>query len=97
MDEQIILERLAQQVRNYALHRTRDASKGLETPRLAALLVEKYGRGVADTVATIFDNPSSTDFISKIVDKETAKLDPLWREHARERWAGRPSDVVAHG
>jgi len=69
---------------------------GAETPRLAALLVQKYGLGVIDAMTTIFGSPMAADPISQVVDDETARIDPLWREHARERWAGRPADVVAH-
>lgn len=96
MDEQIAVERLVQQVKNYASGRAKDVARGAETPRLAALLVQKYGRGVIDAVATIFDSPRAADPISEIVDDETAKIDPLWRDHDKERWAGRPADVVAH-
>lgn len=96
MDEQIAVERLVQQVKDYASGRAKDVARGAETPRLAALLVQKYGRGVIDAVATIFDSPRAADPISEIVDDETAKIDPLWRDHDKERWAGRPADVVAH-
>jgi len=96
MDEQMAIEQLVRQVRDYASGRAKDVARGAETPRLAALLVQKYGRGVVDAVAVIFDSPRAADPISKVVDEETAKIDPLWREHDRERWAGRPADVVAH-
>ncbi|MHB1707538.1 MAG: hypothetical protein ACYCSH_16085 [Acidithiobacillus sp.] len=96
MDEQMVIERLVRQVKDYASGRAKDVARGAETPRLAALLVQKYGRGVADAVATIFDTPRAADPISKAVDEETAKIDPLWREHDRDRWAGRQADVVAH-
>jgi len=97
MDEQIAVERLVQQVRQYAAGRASDVSRGAETPRLAALLVQKYGRGVVDAVAAIYDTPRAADTISKVVDEETAKIDPLWRDHDRDRWTARPSDVVANG
>lgn len=96
MDEQVAVERLVAQVKDYANGRSKDVARGAETPRLAGLLVQKYGRGVIEAVATIFDSPRAADPISKVVDDETAKIDPLWREHDRERWAGRPADVVAH-
>jgi len=96
MNEQIAIERLMQQVKDYARGRAQDVERGAETPRLAALLVQKYGRGVVDACATIFANARTADPISKVVDEETVKIDPLWREHNSERWAGRPADVVAH-
>lgn len=96
MNQELAVERLIQQVKEYAYGRAKDVARGAETPRLAALLVQKYGRGVVDAVATVFDTPRAADPISNVVDEETAKIDPLWREHDRERWAGRPADVVAH-
>lgn len=95
MDEQFAIERLVQQVKEYAAGRAKDVARGAETPRLAALLVQKYGRGVVDAVATVFDSPRAADPVARVVDDEAAKIDPLWREHDRERWAGRPADVVA--
>jgi hypothetical protein len=57
--------------------------------------VQKYGRGVIDAVAIIFDSPRTADPIAKVVDDETTKIDALWREHNKDRWAGRPADVVS--
>ncbi|MEO9332761.1 MULTISPECIES: hypothetical protein [Gammaproteobacteria] len=96
MDRKIAVERLIQQVKDYANGRAKDVARGAETPRLAALLVQKYGRGVVDAIATAFDDPRAADPISRVVDDETARLDPLWREHDRERWAGHPADVIVH-
>lgn len=95
MDEQLVIERLVRQVREYASGRASDVARGAETPRLAALLVQKYGRGVVDAVIAVFDSARAADPIASIVDDETAKIDPLWREHDRERWNGRPADVVS--
>lgn len=89
-------ERLVQQAKDYALGHFKDVARGAETPRLSALLIQKYGRGMADAVATICDNPRAADTIGKVVDEETANLDPIWREHDRERWAGRPADIISY-
>lgn len=96
MDEQVAVERLVGQVKDYANGRAKDVARGAETPRLAALLVQKYGRGVVDAVSAIFGSPRAADPVWKAVDEETEKIDPLWREHDRERWKGRPADVVAN-
>lgn len=96
MDEQVAVERLVQRVRDYASGRASDVVRGAETPRLAALLLQKYGLGVVDAVAVVFDTPRAADPISKVLDEETSKIDPRWREHNQERWAGHPADVVAH-
>lgn len=96
MDDQMAIELLVRTVKDYASGRAKDVARGAETPRLAALLIQKYGRGVIDAVAVIYGSPRAADPIARVVDEETAKIDPLWREHDRERWAGRPADVVAH-
>jgi hypothetical protein len=93
MDEQAGVERLVRQVRQYAGGRAKDVERGAETPRLAALLVQKYGRGVADAAAVLLGNPRSADAIFRVVDEETARIDPMWREHDRERWSWKPADV----
>ncbi|CQB01776.1 TPA: hypothetical protein ACPY37_004246 [Escherichia coli] len=96
MNKQTAIELLQEQVRDYARQRAKDVARGAETPRLAALLVQKYGRGVVDALAVVFDSPRAAEPVMVVVDEEVSRIDPLWREHDRERWAGRPADVVAN-
>lgn len=94
IDQNLVVERLMQQVQEYAAGRATDVARGAETPHLAALLVQKYALGVTDAVGVVFQNSRAADRIQLLADEEVAKIDPLWREHARERWSGRPADVV---
>ncbi len=94
MDEQTAVALLKEKVREYAKERQQDVARGAERPRLAALLVQKYGRGIVDTVALLFDSPRAADPISKVVDEETAIIDPDWQENDRQRWAARPADLA---
>lgn len=94
MDEKIVIDRLVQKVKDYASGRAQNVARGAETPRLAALLLQKYGSGVVDAVSVIYDTPRAADQIYQVLDEETAKIDPQWREHDQERWLGRPADVV---
>lgn len=96
MDQQIAVAQLVQHVKDYADGRAKDLARGAETPRLAALLLQKYGRGLIDAVVTIFDNPRVADPISEALDDETAKIDPQWRKHNQQRWEGRPADVLTN-
>ncbi len=93
MDEQFAVEHLIGQVKEYARGRASDVERGAETPRLAALLLQKYGRGVVDAVSTIFESRRAADPIMRVVDEETARIDPGWREHDRARWTARPADL----
>jgi hypothetical protein len=94
MNEQTTVELLTAEVREYAALRTRDVARGAETARLAALLVDKYGMGIAKAVSTIFESPRAADPIVRVLDQEKAKIDPTWREHDQARWAARPADVI---
>lgn len=94
MDAKYAVENLVREIREYAAGRASDVVRGAETPYLAALLLQKYGLGVAKAVEVIFDSPRVADPIMAVLDAETAKIDPEWREHDRERWAARPADVT---
>ena len=71
--------------------------RGVDTPRLSALLLQKYGVGVIDTVSILFDSPSVASPIYQVLDEKTAKIDPQWQEHMQERWAVRPADIIVMG
>jgi len=94
MDEDAAVGELMEKVRQYAHSRQLDVARGAERPRLAALLVQKYGAGIVDAVALIYGSPRASDQIRRIVDAETALIDPDWRENDRQRWEARPADLV---
>lgn len=94
MDQIFAVNMLIRQVEEYAASKIGDVARGSETPRLAALLMQKYGRGIVDAVALVYDNPRIADPISKAVDEAISEIDPAWREHDRDRWAGFRSDVT---
>lgn len=96
MDEKIAIERLVKRVQEYASGREASIARGAETPHIAALLLQKYGNGIIDGVTVVFNSPRAADPISQVLDEEMSKIDPQWREHAKERLAGRPADLVAN-
>lgn len=96
MDEHEAVRQLLLKAQDYAEGRITNIARGAETPRLAALLVQKYGLRLADAASAIFDTHAG-DAVLKRVDELTEQIDPDWRAHDRERWEGRPADVVPHG
>lgn len=94
MDQKFAINMLIRQVEEYAAGKIGDVARGSETPRLAALLMQKYGRGIVDAVALLCDKPGIADLISHAVDKAASEIDPAWREHDRARWAGFRLDVI---
>lgn len=96
MDEQAVVVRLVRMVKVFAERRAACVECGGETPRYAALMVQKYGEGLLDAEAEIFDRRYASGEINKAIEEEMAKIYPLWREHNRERREGGPADVVVH-
>ena len=94
MNEQAAVERLVREVQRYASGRTRDVERGAETARLTALLLQKYGLGFIQAVSVIYESPRAADPILYLLDAETARIDPDWRENHRLRWAARPADFT---
>lgn len=90
-----VTEQLVRQLKEYAAGRASDVARGAETPRLAGLLIRKYGLGLVDAVSVVFDGPRAADLIAKAADEEAARIDPFWREHDRARWAMRPADIAS--
>ena len=79
----------------YARNRAKEVACGAETPRLAAQLIQKYGRGVADAVAVIYDSPQAASPIFRARDQETARINPD-AGYDWKRWVGWPADIVIH-
>ena len=94
MDEKVIVERLVRELQDYARGREQDVARGAETARLAALLLQKYGFGMAKAVEVACDSPRAADLIMSVLDAETIKIDPDWHEHDRARWSARPADLA---
>lgn len=71
-------------VETYARHRFDNVRQGTENPGFAGLLIQKYGLGLADAAALIYDSPQLTQAIQNAVNAEVEKIDPAWRENAHE-------------
>jgi hypothetical protein len=56
MDKKAAYMRVMQKFGEYAALRLSDTKKGLETRQLAALLVQKYGLGLSDAYAAVFED-----------------------------------------
>jgi hypothetical protein len=73
----------------YANYRKSEVERGAETPKLAALLVEKYARGLAKAIEIIGIDSSMPLEIDRIV----RSIDPGFEEQSRQRWALRPASI----
>lgn len=90
--------RLSEEIRSHAASRMNDVARGAETPELAALLVEKYGMGLAKAAALaadVFDVPAPD--LTAEVDRVVAEIDPDAQSHRAKRWAQRPAGLTAAG
>ncbi|WP_156894842.1 hypothetical protein [Janthinobacterium sp. 1_2014MBL_MicDiv] len=79
----------------YTESRKYEVARGAETPELPALLLQKYGYGLADSaiiVASLLECPKP-DLVSD-VDQLVTSIDPDWRAHQQRRFDARPAALV---
>ena len=77
------------EIEGYAASRRNDVARGAETAELAALLLDKYGAGVAKAlqIAGIDSAVQST------TDRLVREIDPNFDANRKARWAARPATL----
>ncbi|WP_052747081.1 hypothetical protein [Burkholderia vietnamiensis] len=78
------------EIRQYADGRRANIARGAETRGLAALLVDKYGAGMAQ--AFVIAGIEST--VRAETDRLVRELDPGFERHRDSRWAARPAGIA---
>lgn len=85
MEQAIAAQKVIAKLNDYAQARSNDVARGLETPELAGVVVQKYGYGLCDAFWLVYETkgpgPTYTD-----VDNAVASIDPHWRETQAKRW-----------
>lgn len=76
-------------LREYGAGRQRDVDRGAETPELAALLVEKFAAGMAESLRLL---GLSTSVVAE-ADRLVRSIDPEFEVHRKARWDSRPAGV----
>ena len=89
-----IEQQLIAEIKEYARGRALAVARGAEAQHLAAFALHEHGSGIAQAVAIIYGSPREADAITRVVQEETERIDPDWRENARLRWQSRPADIV---
>jgi hypothetical protein len=89
-----VKHRFVQDIELEAKGRRSDVKRGAETPRLSALMLAKYGKGLAQGIALMYGSPSATNEIQSLTDKLVSEIDPAWKEHDQQRWQSRPADLL---
>jgi len=82
----------------YAEDRLSNINRGAETPRLAALLVEKYVWGCYETLHLLEEIglKAISDEILKVGDSICNSIDPEFNKNKKLRWASRPADISSN-
>jgi hypothetical protein len=78
---------LINEIRSYADGRKSDVARGAETPALAALLVEKYGEGMAKTLHLLGQDDGD---LVRVIDELVREIDLQYPKHRQYRFQGRP-------
>lgn len=77
------------EIESYAAARRNDVARGAETAILAAVLVDKYGAGLAKALAIAGIDSS----VQQRTDHLVRELDPAFDDHRRARWAAKPAGL----
>ncbi|MFC7633152.1 hypothetical protein ACFQVB_37010 [Paraburkholderia humisilvae] len=85
---------LIEEIQTYADGRHSDVARGAETPALAALMVEKYGEGIAKTVR-LFGADNS--HIEREIDRLFREIDPQYQRDRQYRFEARPAGLSING
>ncbi|MEN9848691.1 MAG: hypothetical protein RL368_1431 [Pseudomonadota bacterium] len=95
----VLFELATEEIRNYGYKRASDVKRGAETPALAALLVEKYGQGIAKVLQLIeeLDDERSVFSLLPIIQEEALRLDPQFLSNRTARWGARPAGISIAG
>jgi hypothetical protein len=74
----------------YAAGRKSDVARGAETPALAALLVDKYGAGLAKALRIAGIDSQ----VQQATDRLAREIDPDFDLHRDARWNARPAGLA---
>jgi hypothetical protein len=81
------------EIDGYASSRKNDVARGAETAELAALLVDKYGEGLAKALHIAGIDSK----VQQVTDRLVREIDPEFVEHRKARWAATPAGLALAG
>lgn len=96
MDIGIINSSCVFEIQEYAKGRVKDVKRGAETPRLAALMLEKYVCGFICALRCIEKNSDMifSRNIQTLGDRLCVEIDPDFIENRKLRWDAKPADLI---
>ena len=78
------------EIHGYARSRRNDVARGAETAELAALMVEKYGQGMARALHIA----GLDSEVHRLLDGLVRVIDPEYEQNKKARWAAGPAGLV---
>ncbi len=81
------------EIETYASSRKSDVARGAETPDFAALLVDKYGEGLAKALHIVGIDSQ----VQQATDRLAREIDPDFDVHRRARWDAKPAGLALAG
>jgi hypothetical protein len=89
------IEALIKEIQRYARNRLSDVARGAETRALAALMVEKFGEGIAKAAHLL--GAEATGELEREIDRLVREIDPQYPTHLQYRFEARPAGLAING
>ena len=89
------IDALIEVLQLYAHHRLSDVARGADTPALAALMVEKFGEGIARATRVL--GVEGSDVLRREIDRLVREVDPHYPTHLQYRFEARPAGLAING
>lgn len=89
VDRSQYIKRLFSRLEFFVREHRKKVDQGEETPHMAGLLVQQYGKGLLDAADVLFNemhiDQATLRGFQQTVQQAVSRVDPYWKEHQRER------------
>ena len=91
--ESLLIDSLKHKIKEYARGRSKNVKRGLETPKLSALLLEKYAWGFSEAVREMNRSVHGKIELINLSDELCLEIDPDFIKNKEKRWEMTPANL----
>ncbi len=95
MTTNVEIKTLIEEIQRYARNRLSDVARGAETRAFAAVMVEKFGEGIAKAAHLL--GAEAAGELERETDRLVREIDPQYPTHLQYRFEARPAGLAING